>query len=84
MKKISMIILLLFSTSTYAAMPISELGTYLNQSVNQYECKLQGREWDANYIHLSVGASVAFDIPEIFEVQLVPQLTFIWTKENEE
>ena len=73
---------ILGSSPALASSPISELGNDLKGNINQFESKLECREWDANYLHVTVGASVAFDIPEIFEVQVVPQFTLIWTKEN--
>ena len=71
------------SASAFASVPISELGNYLNQSADQFESKLACDESDANYMHITRGVSIAFDIPEIFEVQVVPQFTLIWTKETE-
>jgi len=64
-----------------SATPISELGAVLQQSVVQSENQLDCREWEPNYLHMTVGASIAFEIPEILELQVVPQFTLIWTKD---
>ena len=73
----------LISSPAFASTAVSDLGVFLNKNIDQFEDRLLCSALDANYIHINVGSSVAFDIPKIVEVALVPEFTLIWTKENE-
>ena len=76
------VLLILGTHSAWAIPSVSELGNQLKSNLSQFEDQLSCREWDENYLHLTIGASAAIGIPDILEVQVVPQLTLIWTKNN--
>ena len=82
MRYLMMFISLTYSQA-FASTGVSDLGIFLNKNIDQFEDRLLCSALDANYIHINVGSSVAFDIPKIVEVALVPEFTLIWTKENE-
>ena len=73
---------LLGSTSSFADRSMKEFSETVYQQLKLTDEKLACQDWKATQLYFTLAPSVAFEIPEIFEVKFVPEVTLVWARDD--